>query len=71
MALESPRWDHRLAHVFVSASLGHRNVAIVTLFETWQKSNSAGRFVLEKAHIDADSVSRYGEGIEYCGRLII
>jgi len=27
--------------------------------------------VLEKAHIDVESVSRYGEQIEYCGRLII
>jgi len=43
----------------------------VTLFDTWQKWNSAGRFVLEKAHIDVDCVSRYGERIEYCGRLII
>lgn len=65
--VESPA---RLAPV-VSALLGHRNVAVVTLFDPWQKWNSAGRLVLEKAHIDVVSVSRYGERIEYCGRLII
>jgi len=43
----------------------------VIWFDPWQKSNSAGRFVLEKAHIDVDCVSRYGDWIEYCGRLNI
>ena len=39
---------HRPALRPVSALPGHRNVAVVTLFDTWQKENSAGHFVLEK-----------------------
>lgn len=38
--------------------LGHRNVADLTITAPWQKWNSAGRFVLEKAHIDASNFSR-------------
>ena len=71
LAQESPRWNHRPALRFCFGLTRAPKRCGRDLVRHLAEIEFCRALCAGKAHIDVESVSRYGEQIEYCGRLII